>query len=415
MKSIMLLSLSLSLSAAAAPSLTSVTAAQDWPWSQKVHIDYTLEADAPCDLEVSATWRGCGAPLRLMRANGLSGLTFGVASGSGTLTWDPHAAGLTNALPGLKFTVTPVLVSSRTYLVLDLVSGEHEYLSDVPSGGWTEEYKTTKLVFRRIPAGTFQMGVPQAHKEFIGGKWDEREGVHSVTISHDYYLAIFLLTQAQYAAINNKAVSDETTKLQPYRDTYVNLRDRNKQPGEIDNWPLTGHAVEKSTPIGLLRAKFGSEFLFDLPTEAQWERAARAGSSGIWYSIDGYPNGGTPDELGTWGNDKCRAFLDAIGKWEGSSVAADVGQCTPNAWGLYDLIGLNMEWCLDQWTFDTSALPDSTDPLGSAVTTKPSQRVLRGGCSTAINMSVVIGKRNNGITGAKYGVRLAVHLVPLVD
>ena len=50
----------------------------------------------------------------------------------------------------------------RTYLVVDLVNGGYSFLPSVPEGGWTSEYKTHKLVFRRIPAGTYDLGTTEA-------------------------------------------------------------------------------------------------------------------------------------------------------------------------------------------------------------------------------------------------------------
>lgn len=408
MKSITLLCLLATLSAGAASSVADVKIRQDWPWSQKVYINYTLETDSACDLEVSATWRGRESPLVLSRWNGLSGVTTNLTSGTGTLTWDPHMAGLTNALPGLKIAVAPPsLASERTYLVFDLHTGTHEYLSDVPTGGWTAEHKTSKLVFRRIPAGTFQCGASSEVRKYVGCI-DDREQEHTVTLSHDYYFAVFPLTQAQYGVINGSTVS-ESSKLQPQRTTYDVLR------GTFSggfNWPKTGYRVLDASPIAKLRKKLGGAFLIDLATDAQWERAARAGSNGIWYAIDGYPLGGMPSELGAWGSEACTKFLNTIAKWKGSSnVAADVGQCTPNAWGIYDVIGLNFEWVLDS-NYTTA---DATDPVGNPVSADGALRVRRGGCSATVNRELTVFGRNQWVStgsgsGGGYLVRLVIHL-----
>ena len=411
MKSITLLCLLATLSAGAASSVTDVKIRQDWPWSQKVYINYTLETDAACDLEVSATWRGQTGSILLSRWNGLSGTTTNLTSGTGTLTWDPHMAGLTNALPGLKIAVAPPSsFSERTYLVFDLAAGSYEYLSDVPSGGWTEEYKTTKLVFRRIPAGTFTMGNTTEIKNFVKPP-DTREQGHTVTLSHDYYLAIYPLTVAQYALVTG-GVDIGSSRLQAKGVSYDSLR------GTFDdgiNWPKSGYAVKPTSFLGKLRKKLGGGFLIDLATEAQWERAARAGSTGIWYAIDGFPLGGVPSELGAWGSEACTNFLNTIAKWKGSDVVyADVGQCTPNAWGIYDVIGLYWEWCLD--IVYLSALSNATDPVGGAASSSSSQRMRRGGCSASINNDVTVTRRvSTSPNSQKILCRLAVHLVPLVD
>jgi formylglycine-generating enzyme required for sulfatase activity len=93
---------------------------------------------------------------------------------------------------------------------------------------------------------------------------------------------------------------------------------------------------------------------YRLPTEAEWEYAARAGSTEI------YP-----------GN------LDDMGWYEKNSGGKThpVGEKKPNAWGLYDMQGNVWEWCMD-WYGDYSTKPE-IDPKGAAL---GNARVFRGGC-----------------------------------
>ncbi|MDD2600875.1 MAG: formylglycine-generating enzyme family protein [Kiritimatiellae bacterium] len=120
---------------------------------------------------------------------------------------------------------------------------------------------------------------------------------------------------------------------------------------------------------------------FDLPTEAQWEYACRAGT-------DTYYN----DNLGTPANTTSNAQMDVLGRyernggrewngaaWVNPAVSCDaskgtaiVGSYLPNAWGLYDMHGNVWEWCLD-WT---GTLVADTDPKGAE---SGSERVKRGG------------------------------------
>ena len=115
--------------------------------------------------------------------------------------------------------------------------------------------------------------------------------------------------------------------------------------------------------MGKLRAK--TELELDLPTEAQWEYACRAGTTSK------YNNGGNSE-----------ADLKTLGRYSGnrndgrggySEYTTKVGSYSSNVWGLYDMHGNVWEWCLD-WYGDLSA---STDPVGP---TSGSGRVLRGGC-----------------------------------
>lgn len=101
---------------------------------------------------------------------------------------------------------------------------------------------------------------------------------------------------------------------------------------------------------------------FDLPTEAQWEYFCRAGTTSYYY------DGVSTDATYT-------GVLDTLAWWSGNSGSPkEVGQKLPNAWGLYDMIGNVMEWCLD-WYGDT--LSGGTDPAGSSSGTA---RAFRGGC-----------------------------------
>jgi formylglycine-generating enzyme required for sulfatase activity len=112
----------------------------------------------------------------------------------------------------------------------------------------------------------------------------------------------------------------------------------------------------------------------DLPTDAQWEYACRAGTP-TYYN----------DGLGTPSNLKTNAQMDALGRYKyngghiynGSAWVAPAQNCTdangtakvgsyqPNNWGLYDMHGNIYEWVLDQW----GSLTHATDPVGATNTT----------------------------------------------
>ena len=92
--------------------------------------------------------------------------------------------------------------ASGEYLVVDLSPGPEapeypvSYLAEVPDGGWTDVYKTTKLVLRRIPAGTFTMGSPE---DEIGRQTNETQ--HQVTLTKDFYVGVFEVTQKQWERV----------------------------------------------------------------------------------------------------------------------------------------------------------------------------------------------------------------------
>ena len=128
------------------------------------------------------------------------------------------------------------------------------------------------------------------------------------------------------------------------------------------NWPSTAE-VEPSTFIGRLHSRTG--FNFDLPTEAQWEYACRAGTTSK------YNNGGDSEsDLKKLGRYKGNA---SDGKGGYSSAHTTVGSYEPNAWGLYDMHGNVYEWCLDWYGDLAGGVIDPEGPLSAL------GRVGRGG------------------------------------
>ena len=99
---------------------------------------------------------------------------------------------------------------SACYLVVDMSGekGEAKWpvieLEDIPEGGWTDEFKSSKLVLRRIPAGSFMIGSPTNE---LGRAKYERETQHAVTISKPFYMGVFEVTQKQWTLVmgNNPA------------------------------------------------------------------------------------------------------------------------------------------------------------------------------------------------------------------
>jgi formylglycine-generating enzyme required for sulfatase activity len=117
----------------------------------------------------------------------------------------------------------------------------------------------------------------------------------------------------------------------------------------------------------------------DLPTEAQWERAARGGVENMPFGIG---NGKvlTGDMANFDGRypydfDRGGTYEDASGAYLRRTTEAGSYPAYANAYGLYDMHGNVWEWCLDQWDGSSYASSPATDPVG----TTGSYRVLRGG------------------------------------
>ena len=199
------------------------------------------------------------------------------------------------------------------YCVIDLSGGAAakkfpvSYLKSLPPNGLTDEYRTTKLILRRIEPGSFDAG--------LGKKF---------RISKPFYIGVFEVTRTQYGLVCGR---DSNSALPETRVSWLDLR--GSQRG--NSWP-NSFDVDDDSFMGRIRAKTG--LVIDLPTEVQWEYACRAGTKSI------YNNGG----------DKVSDLFE-VGVCKENKKGDDVvkvGLYKPNKWGLYDMHGNAWEWCLDR-------------------------------------------------------------------
>jgi uncharacterized repeat protein (TIGR02543 family) len=293
-------------------------------------------------------------------------LTF---TGEGTVDVRVVQAGDEQWLPAAATQVVHVVDASKLYLVVDLSAGFKEeavwpvsYLGGVPEGGWTDDYKTTKLVLRLVLPGTFTMGSPSGE---LGR--DSGETQHEVTISKPFYMGVFEVTQKQWELVTGSKPSWYKGAIRPVECVSYNMI---RGTGVGTNWPADGQ-VDAGSFMGVLRAKTGRKF--DLPTEAQWEYACRAGTTTALNSgkdlTDAYQCANM-DEVG-------RYLYNQSDRRGGYSEHTTVGSYLPNAWGLYDMHGNVWEWCLDWYgSYESGA---ATDPVGAG-SCSWSSRVMRGGC-----------------------------------
>jgi len=189
------------------------------------------------------------------------------------------------------------------------------------------------LSFYWIPSGSFLMGSPSAEE----GHEEIESPQHRVVIAHGFHISCTPVTRNQWAAVTGLSPSTAAEGTHPVTEV---------------SWDDAQRFLARLSEV---RAP-GS---FRLPTEAEWEYACRAGSSGRYAGGDS------------------EADLDRMGWYSASSngAAHPVGQKAPNAWGLHDMHGNVFEWCQD-WD-GPYALGEQTDPSGPPSGDK---RILRGGC-----------------------------------
>ncbi len=268
---------------------------------------------------------------------------------NGTVTTVMQTKPFAQAAPSRKTDAKKFDTEKELYLVIDLSGGKDvekypvSYLSDIPKDGWSDKYKTEKLVMRKIEPGTFKMGSPEDEP---GHKRSETQ--HRVRLTKGFYIGVFEVTWRQWELVMGSVPKYfKSPDLPAECVSYDGIRGSTAGAG----WPAS-NSVDTDSFMGLIRAKTGL-MTFDLPMESQWEYACRAGSD--------KPCAGGVNEMA----------------WHGGNSGKQthpVGQKLPNAWGLHDMHGNVWEWCLD-WR-GTYAVGSSTDPVGAQT---GSERMRRGG------------------------------------
>jgi formylglycine-generating enzyme required for sulfatase activity len=249
--------------------------------------------------------------------------------------------------------------------------------------------------FVLIPAGRFRMGSPDSEP----GREGDEGPVHEVTIRQPFFLKATEVTQGEWKALmgNNPSRFKNCGDSCPVENVswwdavaYCNAMSRKE--GLEECYTLSGCSGTPGKDFECTGVTFVGLSCtgYRLPTEAEWEYAARAGTTTSTYN-------GTID-AGHLGCEHPNPVLDPIAWFCGNSKfqTHPVKQKSANAWGLYDMLGNVREWCWD-WS-DSYPSGAVTDPRGPATV---SFRVARGGSSDGVAWRVRAAARSGGSPGRR--------------
>ena len=410
---------------AAYPKISNVRLAQDS--GRVVTVTYDL-ADA--DAVVTADVLTNGVSIGEVNFTNLTGdVNCRVAAGTDrVLRWKPWESWPDQRLDAgtLKVRLRAWNVADPPdYHVTDLATGAIRYYVSTnafPGGFWDPQYRTTKLVMKKISAAMkpFIMGAPSYE---IG--WADRQKQHKALLTNDFYIGVFEFTQGQWMTLcKSKSARYLTNGTSTDAFNFDNTENAALKPvNHVSNYMLRGdsanalglpasHAVDDWSLFGKLRALAGQSltdgFAFDLPSEMEWEFACRA------ESTLALPNNLKLTDATTCPNVSLIGFYAGNG---GTSATGPrpVGEFLPNGYGLYDMIGNVAEFCRDWFLWDVSGVAevDYQGPTQSGAHDK-SRIPARGGQYTSAASSCKCAWRvcpfANQTADWVYGFRVSLRL-----
>ena len=351
-------------------------------------VDNSAFAPAPWGVG-STSFRCVKAPTRRMGSPLGSGGTAGLCDGSYVINWDAYQSANPTALGNPWLAGGKVFVQSW---YRDPLAVKTSNLSNALELTLRNPPPTPCVTpvpgMVAIPAGTFMMGsdAPTGAPYFNGPK---QKPAHPVTISYCFWIGETEVTQAQYSSLMGTNPSFFPGANHPVES--VTWFDAQAYGAAL----TAQQAALGNVPAG---------YQYRLPTEAEWEYACRAGTTTEFHY--------GPSLACNQARFSYSFDLTPPASCQNPSGTVPVGSYAPNAWGLYDMHGNVLEWCLDYYApYSAGAV---TDPFVSAGL----YRLHRGGgwfyesnlCRSAVRSSFTVP--NNSSNGLGLRVVLAPILVP---
>jgi eukaryotic-like serine/threonine-protein kinase len=288
-------------------------------------------------------------------------------------------------VPGRLRRATRVLAGVMTVILLGGALGNLA----LPGWPWSAEpvlpaaqvrfTNSLGMALVRIPAGTFRMGSPLGEN---GRKPDEEQ--HAVEITRPFYLGTREVTVGQFRQFVEETGYRTEVERASQGGIGYDPRARTFRRGHAYTWRNTGWEQTDDHPVVNVTWNDAVAFCkwlsraegrtYELPTEAEWEYACRAGTAtAFWVGNDLEDLPGIANVADGTARVKFQSGTMTRGV-DGFAFSAPVGRFRPSAWGLHDMHGNAWEWCADWYSpYDTE---ETRDPKGPAL---GRERVLRGG------------------------------------
>ncbi len=218
-----------------------------------------------------------------------------------------------------------------------------------------------------IPAGTFMMGAPESYIKHLPATSPK----HQVTLTRSFWMGIHEITQVQWLKLMGTNPSNRVGPNNPVEmiswNEAIEFCNRMSDLHGLDRYYLTTDGI----PTFNENANG-----YRLPTEAEWEYAAAAGDTSVWYGVEDAPPNPTAEQLAKLAQDQTRfAWIEVNSSVNGTLTTHPVGQLEPNSWGLYDMIGNVAEMVFD--TYAPYTEESVVDPV--VVPKNTTLRINRGG------------------------------------
>ena len=357
----------------AAPHVTIDAVAQRWPWNNNIDIAYTVggaqdvKRGTYMKLVFTATVNGT-----VYTVDG-DALGASASAGPHTVTWRTAPAGIKATTLAMAATIRQSNVpSGDDYMIVDLATGavtyEGRFATQTESNNRynTDEYKTSKLLLRKVAAGgTYPTGDDKNYSNSNSRKY--------WTTDRDYFIGVFQVTRSQYKSICG---TDPST----YVNNYAERPDNKPETRVVHHVSWNALRGQGTLPTATLEADANGTFLqrlsaktfsaagitwFDLPTDAMFEVAQRAGATTTF----------------SWGGTMDTNYVVCVENMtnlvERTARPMSVGTRLPNVWGLYDTAGNTWEWCRDDASL--SNLANVADIFTPAYASGNTKRITRGG------------------------------------